>query len=40
MTKPLGLTFSRFEAWDAKTPEEHVDAITETVGQWYLKHTP
>ena len=26
-------TFSSFEAWDAKTPEEHMQDITDTVDQ-------
>jgi hypothetical protein len=36
-TNALGGTFSRFNAWDKKTPEEHVDDIKKTLDEWY-KH--
>jgi hypothetical protein len=29
-----GDTFSRFEPWDSKTPEEHVEAVIETLDKW------
>ncbi len=34
-TKSYGDTFSSFEKWDSKTPEEHLGDIRERLSQWY-----
>ncbi len=37
-TRSYGETFSRFEAWDSKTPEEHLAEIRETLKNWREYH--
>jgi len=37
-TDSYGETFSTFEAWDSKTPEEHVGNIQEILESWYEHH--
>lgn len=38
--RSLGATFSRFDEWDERTPEEHVEAILNTVGFAERVETP
>lgn len=33
-TVSYGHTFSRFEPWDSKTPEEHLEAVLENLDRW------
>lgn len=35
--KSSGYTFSQFEKWDSKTPDEHIEAITGTMNEWHSK---
>jgi hypothetical protein len=37
-TKAYGGTFSKFEAWDGKTPEEHIEGILDVTQEWWDKH--
>jgi hypothetical protein len=37
-THSYGDTFSKFEPWDSKTPEEHIEGILELVQEWWEKH--
>ncbi len=33
-----GDTFSRFDPWDPKTPEEHLEAIPDSLDTWAKAH--
>jgi hypothetical protein len=33
-TSAYGSTFSRFDAWESQTAEEHLEAIVENIGDW------
>lgn len=37
-TRSYGCTFSKFEPWDSKTAEEHLDSILETLEEWREHH--
>ena len=32
-----GYTFSHFEKWDSKTPEEHFNGIVDNISEWWMK---
>jgi len=36
-TSAGGYTFSHFEKWENKAPEEHFSEIVENIGQWWMK---
>jgi hypothetical protein len=36
-TSAGGFTFSHFEKWESKTPEEHLNAIVENIGEYWMK---
>jgi hypothetical protein len=35
--KSPGYTFSKFEKWDSKTPDEHIEDIIGTMNEWHSK---
>jgi hypothetical protein len=37
-TEAQGETFSEFESWDARSPEEHVGDVKELLAEWRKRH--
>lgn len=36
-TEAYGYTFSRFEPWDSKTPDEHIEATLQVLDEWFKR---